>query len=439
IFREGLKNVTAGANPMAIKRGIESAVSAAVKSIADQSVKVKTNDDLAKVGAISANNNPQVGKLVASALEEVGDEGVVEIEEGKGYGDEKEVVEGMQFDKGFISPYFMTNPGSLECELKDPYILIYEKKISSLRDFVPLLETSASSGKPLLVIAEDVDGEALAALVVNKLRGTLNVCAVKAPGFGERRKAMLADLAVVTGAQLISEDLGIKLENVTLSSLGRAGRVVIDKDTTTVIDGGGKKSEIKARVEQLRNQINKTTSDYDREKLQERLAKLTSGVAVLRVGGATEIEVKERKDLFDDALHATRAASEEGIVPGGGVVFLRAIAAIDGVRSKARGDEKIGCDILARALKEPTRQIVANAGAEGDVIVEQILEKSGRQGYDARAGEFVDMIKAGIIDPAKVARVALESAASVAGLMLTTDVLMTDLKDDAKQIDHAVR
>ncbi len=439
IFREGLKNVTAGANPMALKRGIEKAVAAAVASIAEQSVKVKTNDDLAKVGAISANNDSEVGKMLASALAEVGSEGVVEIEEGKGLHDEKEVVEGMQFDKGFISPYFMTNPTSMECVLNDPYILMFEKKISNLREFVPLLESAASAGKPLLVIAEDVDGEALAALVVNKLRGMLNICAVKAPGFGDRRKAMLSDLAMLTGGQLISEDLGIKLENVTLSQLGRASRVVITKDTTTVVDGAGKKSEIKARIEQIRSQIEKTTSDYDREKLQERLAKLTGGVAVVRVGGATEIEVKERKDLFDDALHATKAASEEGIVPGGGTVFLRAIAAVVAGKTKGRGDEKIGFDIIAQALRVPTRQIVENAGCEGEVIVEQILEKSGRFGYDARKGEFVDMVKAGIIDPAKVARVALESAASIAGLMLTTDVLLTDLKDDKKKTDRAVQ
>ena len=438
VYREGLKNVTAGANPMALKRGIDLAVAAAVKSIAEQSVAVRTNDDLAKVGTVSANNDPKVGAMIAKALEEVGSEGVVEIEEGKGYSDEKEVVEGMQFDKGFISPYFMTNPSSMECELSDAYLLIHEKKISNLRDFVPLLESISTTGKPLLVIAEDVDGEALAALVVNKLRGTLNVCAVKAPGFGDRRKAVLADLACLTGAKVISEDLGIKLENVTLGQLGRAGRVVVDKDTTTVIDGAGKKSEIKARIEQTRSQIEKSTSDYDREKLQERLAKLTGGVAVVRVGGATEIQVKERKDLFEDALNATKAASEEGIVPGGGVVFLRAIPVVAAARTKARGDEKIGFDIVARALREPTRQIAENAGAEGEVIVEQLMEKSRRMGYDARSGEFVDMFKAGIIDPAKVTRVGLEAAASVAGLMLTTDVLLTELKDDDKKVEHAV-
>ncbi|HUU85314.1 MAG TPA: chaperonin GroEL [Phycisphaerae bacterium] len=439
IYREGLKHVTAGVNPMALKRGLDLAVETAVKSIAEQSVPVKTNEDLVNVATIAANNDAEIGKLLAEAINDVGDEGVVEVEEGKGMTDEKEVVEGMQFDKGFISPYFMTNPQSLECELMDPYILIHEKKVSNLREFVPLLESIASAGKPLLVVAEDVDGEALAALVVNKLRGTLQICAVKAPGFGERRKAILGDLAVVTGAQVISEDLGVKLENVTLSSLGRAGRVVVNKDTTTVIEGAGKKPDIKARIEQIRSQIEKTTSDYDQEKLQERLAKLTGGVAVIRVGGATEIAVKERKDLVDDAFHATKAAKEEGVIPGGGVVFLRAIEAVEAGRAKARGEQKIGFDILAKALRQPTRQIANNAGAEGDVIVEQILEKTGRYGFDARKGEFVDMFKAGIIDPAKVARVGLETAASVAGLMLTTDVLVTELKDKDKKIEHAIR
>jgi chaperonin GroEL len=439
IYREGLKMVAAGYNPMSLKRGIDLAVEAAVKFIKDKSVPVKTNDDLVKIGTISANNDNEVGKLLAKAIEEVGAEGVVEIEEGKGLGYEKEVVEGMQFDKGFISPYFMTNPGTLKCELAEPYILIHEKKISSLREFVPLLEAVATAGKPLLVIAEDVDGDALAALVVNKLRGTLHVCAVKAPGFGDRRKAMLGDLAVLTGGTLISEDLGIKLENVTLNQLGKANRVVIDKETTTVVDGGGKKADIKARIEQIRAQIEKTTSDYDREKLQERLAKLTGGVAVIRVGGATEVEVKERKDLVDDAFHATKAAKEEGIVAGGGVIFLRAIEAVNSAAARVKGDEKIGFNIVASALRLPTRQIVENAGGEGDVIVEQIIAKTGNYGYDARQGEFTDMVKAGIIDPAKVARVALQSAASIAGLMLTTDVLLTELKDKDKPISHAIR
>jgi chaperonin GroEL len=350
-----------------------------------------------------------------------------------------EVVEGMQLDKGFISPYFMTDPGSLECVLNDPLILIHEKKISNLRDFVPVLEAVSSAGKSILVIAEDVEGEALAALVVNKLRGVLSCCAIKAPGFGDRRKAMLGDLAALTGGTLISEDLGIKIENVTEQQMGSAKKVIITKDTTTVIQGAGKKGDIKARIDQIRGQIEKTTSDYDREKLQERLARLTGGVAIIRVGGATEIEVKERKDLVDDAFNATKAAADEGIIPGGGVALLRAIPAVEAVRSKARGDEKQGVDIIARALRAPTRQIMVNGGREGDVIIEQILEKSGAYGFDARKGEFCDMIKAGIIDPAKVARVALENAASIAGLMLTTEVLVTDLKDEKKKIEHAVR
>lgn len=439
IYAEGLRNVTAGANPMALKRGIDAAVAAAVKSIETQSRKVKNTEDLTNVATIASNGDREVGELLAAALEEVGKDGVVEIEEGKSMGLEKEVVEGMQFDKGFISPYFMTNPSSLECVLEKPYILLFEKKISSLRDFVPLLENIANAGEALLVIAEDVEGEALAAMVVNKLRGTLKCAAVKAPGFGERRKAILGDLEVLTAGRLISEDLGIKLENVTLGDLGRAEKVVITKDNTTVIQGAGKKTDIKARIDQIRNQIESTTSDYDREKLQERLAKLTGGVAVVRVGGATEVAVKERKDLVDDALHATKAAAEEGIVPGGGVVFLRAIDAVTKVRANVRGDEKIGVEIVARALRCPTRQIVENRGGEGEVVVEQILEKTGTYGYDARTDEFVDMFQAGIVDPAKVARTALQSAASVAGLMLTTEVLVTDLKDEKKEIAQAVR
>ncbi|MBI4717061.1 MAG: chaperonin GroEL [Planctomycetes bacterium] len=439
IFREGFKLVTAGANPMAIKRGIDQAVAAAVQAIKDLSVKVRSNDDLAKIATISANGDGEIGKLLASALEQVGTDGVVEIEEGKSLETEKEVVEGMQFDKGFISPYFMTNPSSLECVLTDPAILVYEKKISNLRSFVPALEAIATGGRSLLVIAEDVEGEALAGLVVNKIRGVLQCCAVKAPGFGDRRKAMLGDIAALTGATMISEDLGMKLENISLNEMGSAKKVVVDKDNTTVIQGAGKKADIKARVDQIRAQIEKTTSDYDREKLQERLARLTGGVAVIRVGGATEVEVKERKDLVDDAFHATRAAAEEGIVPGGGVAFLRAIPAVTKVRDKVRGDEKIGVDIILQALRAPTRQLVANSGRDGDVAVEYILEKSGNHGMDVRAGEYVDMVKAGIIDPAKVSRVALESAASVAGLMLTTEVLVTDLKDEEKKIEHAIR
>ena len=441
IYREGLRNVTAGANPMALKRGIDKAVSAAVRSIADQSTKVRSNTDLANIATIAANGDAEVGKILADALDAVGTEGVVEVEEGKSLETEKEVVEGMQFDKGFISPYFMTDPSSLECVLEDAQILIYEKKVANLRDFVPLLESVAGSGRPLLVIAEDIEGEALAALVVNKLRGVLQCAAVKAPGFGDRRKAMLGDIATLTGGQLISEDLGIKLENVTASDLGRAKKIVIDKDTTTIIQGAGKKTDIKARCDQIRNQIEKSTSDYDSEKLQERLAKLTGGVAVIRVGGATEIEVKERKDLVDDAFHATKAAAEEGIVPGGGVAFLRAIPAVEKTRSSAVGEEKIGCDIILKALHAPTAQIAVNAGAEGDVVVSQVIEKSGAYGYDASKREFTDMVKAGIVDPAKVVRTALENAASIAGLMLTTEVLLTDLKDEEKDkpIAHAVR
>jgi len=439
IYREGFKAVAAGMNPMALKRGIDGAVKAAVGAIRELSIKVRSNDDLAKVGTISANGDEEVGKLLASAIEAVGPDGVIEIEEGKSLGTEKEVVEGMQFDKGYVSPYFMTNPGSLECVLNDALILIHEKKISNLRDFVPMLESLATSGKPFLIIAEDIEGEALAALVVNKLRGVLQCCAVKAPGFGDRRKAILGDIAALTGATFISEDLGMKLENLSPKEMGSAKKIVVTKDNTTIIQGAGKKADIKARIDQIRGQIEKTTSDYDREKLQERLARLTGGVAVIRVGGATEIEVKERKDLVDDAFHATKAAAEEGIVPGGGVAFLRAISAVQSAAQKIKGDERMGYDIVARALRAPTRQIVSNGGGEGDVVVEEILEKSGAFGFDARKGEYADMIKAGIIDPAKVARVALENAASVAGLMLTTEVLLTDLKDEQKVVEAAVR
>ncbi|HSV92814.1 MAG TPA: chaperonin GroEL, partial [Desulfobacterales bacterium] len=351
----------------------------------------------------------------------------------------KEVVEGMQFDKGYISPYFMTNPNTLECVLEDAHILIYEKKVSSVRDLVPLLEKTLTTGRPLLLIAEDVEGEALAALVVNKLRGVLSVCAVKAPGFGDRRKALLGDLAVLTGGKLVSEDLGLKIENIELGDLGRAKKIVVDKDATTIIEGAGKKSEIAGRCDQIRAMIEKTTSDYDREKLQERLAKLAGGVAIIRVGGATETEVKERKDLVEDAFHATRAAVEEGVVPGGGVAYLRAIPEVQKVVSKARGDEKVGVGIVLRALESPARQIAENTGQDGAVVAAEILERGGRMGFDARTGEYVDMLKAGIIDPAKVARIALENAASVAGLMLTTEILVTDLKDEEKEIAGAVR
>jgi chaperonin GroEL len=441
IYAEGLKMITAGAAPMAVKRGIDAAVEVAVQSIASQSIKVRGKDDIVRVGTISANGDREVGKMLAEAFEKVGKDGVVEIEEGKSLETTWEHVEGMQFDKGFISPYFITNPSTLEAVLEDPYILIYEKKISSVRDLVPLLERILNVGKPLLIVAEDVEGEALATLVVNRLRGVLSCAAVKAPGFGDRRKAMLGDIAVLTGGVFISEDQGVKLENVTLEQMGRAKRVVITKDETTIVQGAGRKKDIEARIAQIRAQIEKTTSDYDREKLQERLAKLTGGVAVVRVGGATEIEVKERKDLVDDAFHATKAAAEEGIIPGGGVAFLRAIKAVRDAASKVEGDEQLGYKIVARALEFPTRQIAENAGYDGGVVVEEILANSNRNwGFNAATGEYVDMLEAGIIDPAKVARVALQNAASVAGLLLTTDVLCTEYKEEKHEaIEGATR
>ncbi len=430
IFSEGLKNVTAGANPTALKRGIDAAVQIAVEEIKKQAVKVRGKDDIAKVATISANGNKEIGKILSSAFDKVGKDGVIEIEEGKGIDTTWEHVEGMQFDKGYVSPYFVTNPTTLEAVLDDPYILIYEKKISSIRDMVALLEKVLNLGKPLLIIAEDLEGEALATLVVNKLRGTLNIAAVKAPGFGDRRKAMLGDIAVVTGGEFISDDRGIKLESVELPMLGRAKRVVITKDDTTIIEGAGKKKDIEARIAQIRAQIEKTTSDYDREKLQERLAKMTGGVAVVQVGGGSEIEVKERKDLVDDAFHATKAAAEEGVVSGGGVAFLHCLKAIQDAAKKAEGDEAVGYRIVARALEFPARQIAENAGEDGGVVVDEIRSRGKNIGYDAAKGDYVDMFEAGIIDPAKVARVALQNAASVAGLMLTTDVLCTEYKED---------
>ena len=439
IYVEGLKHVAAGINPMALQRGINKAVAAAVASIANQSRKVKGSEDIARVGSISANNNPKIGKILADAMEKVGKSGVIEIEEGKGMETEMEVVEGMQFDKGFLSPYFVTKTDSMEAILEDCCILIHEKKISNLREMVPLLEKVAQMGKPLLIIAEDVEGEALAALVINRLRGVLKVAAVKAPGFGDRRKAMLGDIAALTGGQMISEDLGVKLESIEIAQLGQARRVVIDKDNTTIVEGAGKKKDITARTAQIQTQIDKTTSDYDREKLQERLAKLSGGVAVLRAGAATETEMKERKDLLEDALHATRAATEEGVVPGGGVVFLRAITAVKQAQKEMdNSDEKAGFDILIKALAAPTRQIVDNAGEDGPMVVAELSEKKGAAGYDAAKGEFVDMFEAGIIDPAKVARCALENAASVTGTMLTTNALITDLKDDEEPVAGAV-
>jgi chaperonin GroEL len=433
IVKEGLKNVTAGANPSALKRGIDLAVEGAIGELESQAKKVKGNEDLKNVATVSCNWDAEIGSMIAEAFDKVGTDGVITVEEGKSTTSELDLVEGMQFDKGFLSAYFVTNPNTMEAVLEDALILIHEKKLSSLRDLVPILEKASSSGQPLLLIAEDVEGEALAALVVNKLRGVLNVCAVKAPAFGERRKAILGDIATLTGGQLISEDLGIKLENVEMSMLGKAKRVVLTKDTTTIVEGAGKKKDIQARIDTIRAQIEKTTSDYDREKLQERLAKLTGGVAVIRAGAATETEMKERKDLIEDAVHATRAAAEEGVVAGGGVALLRCIEAMEKVRSKARGDEKIGVEIVTRALKAPAAQILTNAGLDGPVVISEILEKPATTGFNAASGEFVDMFKAGIIDPAKVTRSALQNAASVAGLLLTTDLMLTDYEEDAEE------
>ncbi len=436
IFEQGLRHVTAGANPMALKRGIDMAVDAAVDSIWDQSRKLKGRDEWAQVATISANGDATIGNMIADALEQVGLEGVITAEEGKSLETKYEITEGMQFDKGFLSPYFLTNPQTMECELEDPYLLIHEKKISNLRDLVPLLEKIASSARPLLIIAEDVEGESLAALVVNRLRGVLGVCAVKAPGFGDRRKAILQDIAVLTGGTFVSEDLGTKLENLELTQLGTAKRVVVDKDTTTIIDGGAKKSAVKERIAQIRTQIEATTSDYDKEKLEERLAKLTGGVAIIKAGGATETEVKERKARVEDAMHATRAAVQEGVVPGGGVVCLRAIRAVEAVKKRARGDEKLGVETVKRALEEPMRQIAANAGQDGSVVVEDVRGRPKTHGFNAQTGEYGDMVKMGIIDPAKVTRTALQNAASIASLMLTTDVMVTDApEDEDEEID----
>ncbi len=439
IYAAGLRVVTTGTNPAVVKRGIDKAVEAAVAAIKESSKKVNGKDDLRKVATVSANHDQEIGQLIADALDRVGKEGVVTIEEGKSLKTEMTLVEGMAFDKGFLSPYFMTNPATMECVLENALILIYEKKISTISELLPLLNKVVTAGKPLLIIAEDVENEALATLVVNRLRGILNICAIKAPGFGDRRKAMLGDIAAVTGGQFISEDLGIKVEAIELNQLGTAKRLVIDKENTTIIEGGGKKKDIEGRVAQLRMQIEKTTSDYDREKLQERLAKLTGGVAVVKVGGATETAMKEAKFRVEDALHATRAAAEEGIVAGGGVAFLRAIPAVEAAKGKARGDEKVGFDIILSALRAPTRQIVENAGEDGSVVVDDILAKEGAYGYNAATGEYGDMFKLGIVDPAKVARSALQNAASVAGLLLTTDVLITELKEESEQVTGSVK
>lgn len=435
IYKEGRRNIVAGSNPMAVRRGIEKAVEAAVEKLLDMGHPVSSKEDVANVGAISANNDMAVGELIADALENVGKDGVITVEEGKTTDTTVEFVDGMQFDKGFISPYFITRPAERDCLLEDALILIHEKKISNLRDLVPLLEQVAQTGKPLLIIAEDVEGEALAALVVNKLRGVLNICAVKAPGFGDRRKAMLSDIAILTNGEMISEDLGIKLENLTLEHLGNAKQVTVDKNCTTIVRGAGKEKDVKKRIDQLRNQIEATDSEYDREKLQERMAKLTGGVAIISVGAGTETEMKQKKARIEDALHATRAAVEEGILPGGGVALIRCREAIEAAKAKAKGEEKIGANIVLKAIDWPLRQIADNAGIDGSVIVDEISRKPLNTGYDANKGEYTDMLKAGIIDPVKVVRTALANAASISALMLTTEALVTnfDEKDEDKR------
>lgn len=430
IVKEGLKNVAAGANPMDLKRGIEKAVQAVVADLQNQSKEVgDSSEKIKQVAAISANNDDVIGDLIAQAFEKVGKEGVITVEEAKGTDTYVDVVEGMQFDRGYLSPYFVTDSDKMEADLENPYILLYDKKISAMKDLLPVLEPVAQSGKPLLIIAEDVDGEALATLVVNKLRGALKVAAVKAPGFGDRRKAMLEDIAILTGGEVIAEERGFTLENATVDMLGTAEKVTIDKDNTTVVNGAGKKADIDARVAQIKTQIENTTSDYDREKLQERLAKLAGGVAVLYVGAASEVEMKEKKDRVDDALHATRAAVEEGIVAGGGVALVRAIAAAKTIKAE-NTDEATGVQIVARAIEEPLRQIIENAGGEGSVVVAKILEGKGDFGYDAKSEKYVNMFEAGIIDPKKVTRIALENAASVSGMILTTECALVDIKED---------
>jgi chaperonin GroEL len=442
IFREGTRNVAAGSNPTAVRRGIDKAVAAAVDRLAELARKVERPEEIAQVGAISANNDRAIGDLLAEALQKVGKDGVITVEEGKTTETEVRFVDGMQFDKGFVSPYFINKTAEMECQLDDCLILIHEKKISNLRDLLPLLEKVAQSGKPLLIIAEDVEGDALTALVVNKLQGVLKVCASKAPGFGDRRKALLGDIATLTGGTLISEDLGLKLESLDLSHLGKAKRVSVDKNETTIVQGAGKQDAVQARVHQIRAQIENTESEYDREKLQERLAKLTGGVAIVSVGAGTEAEMKQKKARVEDALHATRAAVEEGIVAGGGVALLRCREAVEKARSQAKGDEKIGVDIILQALEAPIRQIAENGGIDGAVVADEVAGKDLTVGFDANKGEYVDMYKAGIIDPVKVVRVALTNAASIAGLLLTTEALVTNLdKDDAKKrkIEGSVR
>ena len=431
IYKEGLRNVTAGANPTSLQRGIMKAVDAVVEELKKISKKVSDSTEIAQVATVSANWDTKIGEIIADAMDKVGKDGTITVEEAKSIETTLEVVEGMQFDKGYLSPYFVTNAEAMEAVLENPYILIHEKKISSLKDMLPLLEKVAKGGRPLLIIAEDVEGEALATLVVNKLRGTLQVCAVKAPGFGDRRKAMLEDIAVLTGGRCITEDLGIKLENVKLDDLGRAKRITIDKENTTIVEGEGKQNDIQGRVNQIRRQIEETTSDYDREKLQERLAKLAGGVAVINVGAATETEMKEKKARVEDALHATRAAVEEGIVPGGGVAFIRAQKALDNMKN-LEGDEKVGVQIVRRAIEEPTRQLADNAGQEGALIVQEVKARKGNEGYDVATGQYTDLVKAGIVDPTKVTRTALQNAASISGLLLTTEAIVTELPEKEK-------
>ena len=429
IFGEGLKNVTAGTNPMGIRRGIDKAVDSVVGALAGMSTDTKGKEEISQIGAISANNNAEIGELIADAMEKVGKDGVITVEEARGLESTLDTVDGMQFDRGYLSPYFVTDPERMEAILEDPMILIHDKKISSMKDLLPVLEKVAQMGKPLLIVAEDVEGEALATLVVNKLRGTLKVAAVKAPGFGDRRKAMLQDIAVLTGGQVISEEVGFKLENTVASDLGSAKRVVIDKDDTTIIDGAGDTDKLKGRIEEIRVAIDKSTSDYDREKLQERLAKLAGGVAVINVGAATETEMKEKKALVEDALHATRAAVEEGIVPGGGVALLRAQSGLDTL-SLEHEDEQIGVQILNRALEHPIRQIAENAGAEGSIVVDKVRAGDGGFGYNAQSDEYEDLVKVGVIDPTKVVRTALQNAASIAGLLLTTEAVVVEIPVD---------
>jgi chaperonin GroEL len=441
IYNAGLRYATAGHNPMALKRGIDAAVEAVLGEISAQAKPCKSKEDILHIATVSSGDDAQIGKFVADAMEKVGKDGVITVEEGKGTQNELEIVPGMRFDKGFLSPYMVTNAESMTAELEDAYILLYEKKISSLREFIPILEKVVQTGKPLMVIAEDIEGEALAALVINKLRGLLKCNAVKAPGFGDRRKAMMADIAIMTGGKFVSEDLGVKLENIELADLGSAKKITTDKDNTTIVEGGGKKADVQARVAQLKQQIETTTSDYDKEKLQERLAKLSGGIAVLRAGAPTESAMKEVKERINDAMHAAKAAAEEGYVAGGGVALIRALPALEKVKAKLRGDEKYGVDIIEQALQEPLALIAKNAGHDGSVVVELVKEAKGSNGFNAATGEYEDLVKAGIIDPAKVVMTALVNASSVAGLLLTTDTLVTELKDDdaaKKQVAGAV-